>query len=93
MSLTSRRVSSYFCFCILLFATQFGMILCATDGDIDDWSDYRMFYALAAVFIIFGVSVESDFFKEDENDTYPIITAWVWCMLILGFWAMSGIAQ
>ena len=93
MSLTGRRVSAYIFFCIFFFATQVRTVLCAADGDIDDWSDYRTFYALATIFIIFGATVESDLWKEDENDDYPIITAWVWCMLILGFWATNGIAQ
>ena len=93
MGLTSRRISSSIWFCIFLFAIQVRMGLCAEGGDIDDWNDYRTFYALAASFIIFGATVESDLWKENENDSYPIITAWVWCMIILGFWATNGIAQ
>lgn len=90
----ARRYAICFVFvCFFLLTTRTQVVLCAEDGDVDDWSDYRMFYALAATFIIFGVSVESEMWMETENDDYPIITAWVWCMIILGFWAANGIAQ
>ena len=62
-------------------------------GDIDDWSNQRMVYAILSLVIIFVFGVDSEVFMENENDTYPIITAWVWCMIILGFWSTAGIAQ
>ena len=80
--------------CCTLFLFQAVNVGAASDsGDIDDWSNQRMVYAILSLVIIFVFGVDSEVFMETPEDDYPIITAWVWCMIILGFWATAGIAQ
>ena len=80
--------------CCTVFLFQVVNVRAASDsGDVDDWSNQRMVYAIISLTIIFIINVESEFFKDNPDDTEPIITAWVWCMIILGFWATAGIAQ
>ena len=83
-----KRLSLIYFF-VLIFAYQILNVFCASDGDIDDWNDYRTFYAGCVFLIIFVIGSDNVFWNEET----PIITSWVLCMLVLGLWATSGIVQ
>ena len=90
-----KRLSSI-CFFVLIFAYQILNVFCASDGDIDDWNDYRTFYAGCVFVMIFVIGPDNPFWNEENpsgGDPTPIITVWILCMFILGLWATSGIVQ
>ena len=55
--------------CCTLFLFQVVNVGAASDGgDVDDWSNQRMVYAILSLVIIFMLNVDSEFFKDNADD-------------------------
>ncbi len=78
-------------FCTLIFLC-FPAVKAASDtGDVDDWQNKRAAYAAFGFWIIFIATPEWP--GLNNNEEFPIIGAWVWCMITIGFWCVAGVTQ
>ena len=90
-SIRQSFVNSIIHLCTLTFL-YFPPVKAASDtGDVDDWQDKRAAYAAFGIWIIFIATPEWP--GLNNNTEFPIIGAWVWCMITIGFWCVSGITQ
>ena len=75
--------------CLLLLFSLFISVSAVEAGDVDDWQDIRGWMAAFGVLFVLNCEDPGLFNNEEE----PIMTTWVLCMILLGFWTVYGICQ
>jgi hypothetical protein len=76
--------------CLFTVSLLFIFVQAASDsGDVDDWQDVRGYLAAIGMFLVINCESPGLFNNEDE----PIMTSWVWCMMLIGAWTVYGICQ
>ena len=75
--------------CIFLLSSLIVSVSAAEAGDVDDWQSIRGWFAAIGMVLVLNCEDPGLF----NNESAPIMTTWVWCMILIGFWTVNGICQ